>query len=120
MSSPLKHARIESGKTIEEVAAYLKIKKQYLIALEEGNLDLIPAAVYVKGYLKLYSNYLRVPLIPPEDEDTQKAEIAKQAIVRDQYNQIILKYKWKKHLIIISILGLIIIALMFHALSSAE
>ncbi|WP_341764475.1 helix-turn-helix domain-containing protein [Candidatus Tisiphia endosymbiont of Beris chalybata] len=118
MTSPLKHARIESGKTIEEVAAYLKIKKQYLIALEEGKLELIPAAVYVKGYLKLYSNYLRIPLTLNEEEVEQIENSSKQTILRDQYNQIIVKYKWKKHFLIISTLGLIIVSVIFHLLSS--
>ena len=39
MSSSLKQARIESGKTLEEISDYLKIRKQYLEALEEGDLS---------------------------------------------------------------------------------
>lgn len=114
MSSPLKHARIESGKTIEEVASCLKIKKQYLVALEEEKLELIPAAVYVKGYLKLYSNYLGVSLPHDEENIDQIEEFSSQSILQNKNNQVIFKYRWKRHLIITSILVLITVFIIFH------
>ncbi|XVN43482.1 MAG: helix-turn-helix domain-containing protein [Candidatus Rickettsia vulgarisii] len=121
-SSPLKQARIEAGKTIEEVASYLKIKKQYLVALEEEQLELLPAEVYTKGYLKLYSNYLGLTSSTGEDVDAleRSRKANKKINLRTRHNKIILKYKWKKHIIIISILLLILLSIIFNIMLSPE
>ncbi len=113
MSSLLKHARLESGKTIEEAASCLKIKKQYLVALEEEKLELIPGEVYVKGYLKLYSNYLGVSLPHDEEDLHQMEEFPRKTILQHNHNQIIFKYRWKKHLVITSILVLITVFIIY-------
>lgn len=121
-SSPLKQARIESGKTIEEVASYLKIKRQYLVALEEGNLEILPADVYTRGYLKLYSSYLGLKLNYAEDADNLEAieGSSEKVNLRNRPNKIIYQYKWKKHIIIISIFSLILISIIFDIILSSE
>jgi transcriptional regulator with XRE-family HTH domain len=58
MASKLKEAREKAGYTIEEVADILKIRKQYLLDLEEEAFDDIPGEVYVKGYSKIYHEFL--------------------------------------------------------------
>ncbi|WP_425363735.1 helix-turn-helix domain-containing protein [Candidatus Tisiphia endosymbiont of Hybos culiciformis] len=117
MSSSLKQARIESGKTLEEISAYLKIRRQYLEALEEGDLNSMPAEVYVKGYLKLYSNYLGIVLNPSEEDEPQ---LSKDVDLKNMSNSMASNYKWKKQLIIISILTLIIIPIIFHLILPYE
>ncbi len=91
-SLQLKQARIDSGKTIDEVASYLKIKRRYLVALEEDQLELLPAEVYTKGYLKLYSNYLGLKLSSVEDEDNieEITKPSKKINLRTRHNKIIL------------------------------
>ncbi len=117
MLSPLKQARIDSGKTLEQISAYLKIRKQYLIALEEGDLNSMPAEVYVKGYLRLYSNYLGIT-VNPNQKDQQ--ESLKDIDLKSKSHLIIFDYKWKKQLIIISILVLIIISIIYRLILSSE
>ncbi|WP_425362014.1 helix-turn-helix domain-containing protein [Candidatus Tisiphia endosymbiont of Mystacides longicornis] len=117
MSSSLKQARIESGKTLEEISDYLKIRKQYLEALEEGDLNSMPAEVYVKGYLKLYSNYLGIVLDTGEEDEK---EPPKDIDFKNRAGSMVSDYKWKKQLIIISILTLIIIPIIFHLILPYE
>lgn len=62
----LKEARIAREKNIDEISRVLNIRKQYLIALEEGNYDAIPGKVYVKGYFKLYTRYLGITIKPTQ------------------------------------------------------
>lgn len=62
MTSKLKEAREAKGYTIEEVADILKIRKQYLLDLEEGDLEDIPGQVYVEGYSKIYHEFLGLAL----------------------------------------------------------
>jgi cytoskeletal protein RodZ len=58
MTSKLKETREKAGYTIEQVAAILKIRKQYVIDLEEENFRDIPGKIYVNGYTKIYHEFL--------------------------------------------------------------
>ncbi|RTK92689.1 MAG: helix-turn-helix domain-containing protein [Rickettsiales bacterium] len=58
MTSILKETREKNGYTIEEVSEILKIRKQYIISLEEENFDNLPGDIYVKGYSKIYYEFL--------------------------------------------------------------
>lgn len=58
MTSILKETREKKGYTVEEVSEILKIRKQYIISLEEENYDNIPGEIYVKGYSKIYHEFL--------------------------------------------------------------
>lgn len=54
----LKNARENSNKTIEEISDYLRIKPQYLKALEEDKFNNLPGSAYVIGFIKSYATYL--------------------------------------------------------------
>lgn len=54
----LKKRREELGKDLREIADSLKIRYDYLKALEEGALDKLPSEVYVKGYIREYAKVL--------------------------------------------------------------
>ncbi len=54
----LKKIRLKANIRLEEIAQAMKIQKDYLVALEEGQYDQLPADVYVRGYLKQYVSYL--------------------------------------------------------------
>jgi cytoskeleton protein RodZ len=54
----LEHKRKERGLTLEEVEQATKIRKRYLTGLEHDNYAILPDAVYARGFLKTYANYL--------------------------------------------------------------
>ena len=56
----LKERREARGISLIEVEKDLKIRKKYLQALEEGNIDAIPGKTYLIGYLRNYSKYLGI------------------------------------------------------------
>ncbi len=56
----LRERREAKGISLTEVEKDLKIRKKYLQALEEGNIDLIPGKTYIVGYLRNYSKYLDI------------------------------------------------------------
>ncbi len=51
---------VREGKKInlEEVSSNLKIGQQFLEAIEVGNYEMIPGEVYLRGFVKNYSEYL--------------------------------------------------------------
>ncbi|ABV76744.1 helix-turn-helix domain-containing protein [Rickettsia rickettsii] len=107
MSSMLKQIRLDSGKTLNQVSSDLKIRKKYLVALEEGDFDVLPGEVYVRGYLKLYLDYLNV-----KDRNAEQIEATKQDETEKLLNNkraTVINYKRKKQLVLISIIMLSII-----------
>lgn len=54
----LEKRRVQQKRTLQEAADALNIKKAYLEALEKNTYDAIPGAVFVKGFLRNYGNYL--------------------------------------------------------------
>ncbi|WP_353684759.1 RodZ domain-containing protein [Thermodesulfovibrio sp. 3907-1M] len=71
MYEELKKRRIESGKTLEEIAEETKIKKSYLQLIEEGKFDELPIELYTRAYIKTYAQSLGVdasPILKDYDE----------------------------------------------------
>ena len=56
----LRERREARGISLIEVEKDLRIRKKYLQALEEGNIDAIPGKTYLIGYLRNYSKYLSI------------------------------------------------------------
>ncbi len=56
----LKKRREESGQDLREISNILKIKHAYLKAIEDGAFENLPEAVYVKGYIRKYAEYLKI------------------------------------------------------------
>ena len=54
----LEQKRKERGLSLEEVEQATKIRKRYLTGLEREDYAMLPDAVYAKGFLKTYANYL--------------------------------------------------------------
>jgi len=54
----LREKREEKGISLTEVEKDLRIRKKYLHALEEGNVEMFPGKTYIMGYLRNYSKYL--------------------------------------------------------------
>lgn len=56
----LKKRREELGRDLREISNGLKIRYDYLKALEDGNLQRLPAEVYIKGYIQEYAKVLNL------------------------------------------------------------
>jgi hypothetical protein len=54
----LHEARIRRGIELAQVATETRIRARYLQALEDERFELIPGAVYAKGFLRAYADYL--------------------------------------------------------------
>jgi len=55
----IKKLRQEAGLTQAKVAQLLNIQEKYLDCLEKGEIEKMPAGVYVKGFLRKYAALLR-------------------------------------------------------------
>ncbi len=58
----LSQARLKKGLSIEIVSKKINIRTEYLKALENENLDKLPAGLYGKKFLKEYARFLNVNL----------------------------------------------------------
>ena len=56
----LKKAREESGKNLKEISDILKIRLDYLRAIEEEDFKQLPEEVYIKGYIREYAEFLNI------------------------------------------------------------
>jgi len=56
----LKERRKELKLELKQVSEIIKIRVDYLAALEEGNYAIFPSEVYLKGFLKNYAKYLNI------------------------------------------------------------
>ncbi len=54
----LERARKEKGLSLEEAERATKIRKRYLAGLERDDYSVLPDAVYARGFLKTYANFL--------------------------------------------------------------
>lgn len=54
----LEEARLRKGITLDKVEADLKIRKNYLLAMELGHWEELPGYAYATGFLRTYGEYL--------------------------------------------------------------
>ena len=64
LGAVLHQARKEKGLTIEDVEKETRIRTQFLIAIEEGELHEIPGEVYARAFIRAYAK--AVDLDPDE------------------------------------------------------
>src|SRR5687767_7362131 len=67
-------ARQRKGKQLSDVWLELKIRPEYLIAIEEGRFEALPGRIYAIGFVRSYAGYLG--LDAEECVGRLKAEIA--------------------------------------------
>ena len=60
LGKTLVDARIARGFTIPDAERDTRINRKYLQALEEGKLELMPAPVYARAFLRTYAQYLGI------------------------------------------------------------
>ena len=80
----LQAAREAHGLTIEDLTRSTKIGGQTLIALEEGNVNRLPATIFTRGFLKAYAR--EVGLDPDETADLYLAQLAPETLADDGEN----------------------------------
>jgi cytoskeletal protein RodZ len=56
----LRMAREERRISLPDAASQLHIRTRYLMAIEEGNLGILPGLPYAKGYLNRYAGFLNL------------------------------------------------------------
>jgi len=61
LGEQLKQARQEKKLTTEDVARELRLSVKRIVALENNDFSNIPAAMYIRGYLRMYANLVDVP-----------------------------------------------------------
>lgn len=60
----LREARSALNLSRQDVARELRLKQELIAALEEDDIDSLPAPIYVTGYLRNYARLLRIPSEP--------------------------------------------------------
>ncbi|RVT99126.1 helix-turn-helix domain-containing protein [Rhodovarius crocodyli] len=58
LGEELRDARISSGLSIEDMSAVLRIRRVYLVALEEGRVKDLPSPAYAVGFVRNYATSL--------------------------------------------------------------
>jgi cytoskeletal protein RodZ len=74
VAEQLRHAREARNLTVEQVVEITKIRTDHLRALEEGNFDVFSAPVYIRGFVRTYSNLLKLDV--PQMMSALEAELA--------------------------------------------
>ena len=54
----LKDTRVKKGEELEHIAKVLRIRKNFLEAIENSNYDELPPAPYGQGFVRAYAEYL--------------------------------------------------------------
>lgn len=54
----LRRAREARGLTVDEVADRIRIRKEYVLAMEQGQFDALPSPFYARSYLRTYAHFL--------------------------------------------------------------
>lgn len=58
LGSWLRSRRLELGHTLEAAETDTRIGRDYLAAIESDQYELLPAPVYVRGFVRIYASYL--------------------------------------------------------------
>lgn len=104
----LRSAREKAHFTLEDLAESTHIKLEYLVALEENNFDALPAATFIKAYIRNYARIFKLdekPLLAILRRDYEES-VKGQLIPREfLYPQLKKKTLWSPiHLIFLSVM----------------
>ena len=115
LGNALKREREIKGLTVEKVAEDLKIRAKFIDAMEKENFGEMPGEVYVKAFLRSYSEYLG---LNPDEILGIFAGAKKEKIETDftVHHPIMVKEKKKKNIKITKEIKLAILIVLFLAL----
>ncbi|HOL21543.1 MAG TPA: helix-turn-helix domain-containing protein [bacterium] len=57
----LKEKRIKEGITLEQVFYEAHIPSKFVRMIEDGEWEKFPSELHMKGFIRLYGNYLKIP-----------------------------------------------------------
>jgi transcriptional regulator with XRE-family HTH domain len=60
IGSMLRYYREQRGKDLDSVAEQLRIRRDYLAAMEQDRFDLLPEGMYRRSFLRAYASYLKL------------------------------------------------------------
>lgn len=101
-SKLLKSQREKKGYSIEEVCIDLRLKKEIIVDIENGNFSNFKSYLFLKGYINNYANLLNITVDLPEVKNKRKKKI----ISNNDNNEE--NFKKNKNLIIYSSLAFVI------------
>jgi cytoskeleton protein RodZ len=78
LGEELRDARVALGLSLEDIAASLRIRRPYLVALEEGRVHDLPAPAYAVGFVRTYARALGLD----EDEVVRRFREASGPVVQ--------------------------------------
>jgi cytoskeleton protein RodZ len=58
VGAQLRQVRLERGEDLEQVAQYLRIRANYLVGIEQGDMSVMPGQTYALGFLRSYADHL--------------------------------------------------------------
>lgn len=102
LGATLRRGRELRAISLEEVASATHVRMNYLHAIEQNQLDLLPGLVFLKGYVRAYANYIGLNL-----EDTMVLLEDYTAARTEQPSQVL------KRQFIYPLLALFIVAFVF-------
>ena len=120
VAEQLRAAREASHLTVEQIADLTKIRTDHIRALEEGNFNLFPAPIYIRGSVKNYAQAVKLEAAPllatlaAELDRTEKYSEppplveAKKTIV-DDLTLLLAKVNWKIGLTAVAAVALVVI-----------
>lgn len=113
----LQEERLRHRLSIEKLAKQTQIKKKYLLALENNQFDQLPAATFVKGYIKIYGQLFgfdHQPLIAFLRRD-YKESVKGQLVPREFLKPVLKKRQlWNPATFVIFSLAMIFITLITY------
>ena len=74
----LKKKREEFGLDLDRISNDLRIKSQYLLALENNEFQSLPGSAYVIGFIKTYATYLKLDanaIVPTDNENNNEEKV---------------------------------------------
>lgn len=80
IGSVLRYHREQKKLSIDQISEELKVRREYLEAMEHGRFDLLPTGFYRRSFLKAYAEYLKLDadhilkMFEEQERTTQKSE----------------------------------------------
>ena len=75
LGTRLREAREGRGLTLQQVEEQLRIRRQFLAALEEERFDALPGVVYTRGFVQNYARFLGLPVEEALDQYSGTTEV---------------------------------------------
>ena len=112
----LKKRREELGQDLREISNILRIKHDYLRAIEEGAFEKLPEPVYVKGYIREYADHLQIDPEIALNAYVQQVSPKENREIPEQ--EIVPKKSFKTRYIVIPSLFAVFVIVMVFVISS--